>query len=528
MSAQGKGGATPPTGTNPLYDAILAGRARGDGTLLETADGRTVDDASFLELAAGFARALADAGAAPGDRIAVQVDKSWQALALYVGCLKGGFAFLPLNTAYTVRELEYFVGDAEPAALVVAPDSREAATPIAGGATVLTLDADGGGTLADAARAAIEAGASAGDPAVPRESDDLAAILYTSGTTGRSKGAMLTQGNLLSNASTLVDAWGFTERDVLLHQLPIFHTHGLFVACHTSLLSGARMLFHRAFDVDALIGAMPRATVLMGVPTFYVRLLADPRFDRALASSMRLFVSGSAPLLAETHRAFEERTGQRILERYGMTETNMNCSNPYEGERRAGTVGPPLPGVEARVLDGPFGAPVERGGTGTLHVRGPNVFAGYWRMPDKTAEELGEDGWFVTGDLASVDDDGYVTIVGRGKDLVIAGGYNVYPKEVESAIDELPGVVESAVVGAPHPDLGEAVVGFVVVDGGASGQAPDGEALLEALGDRIARYKRPRRLWVVDELPRNTMGKVQKNALRERVADLFSPSGESA
>ena len=508
-------------GPNPLHDAIVAGRAAGDGTLLETLDGARVDDREFLGLAAGFAAALAAGGARPGDRVAVQVDKSWQALALWVGCLRGGFVFLPLNTAYTARELAYFVGDAEPAALVVDPAAREGAEALAGAARTLTLDAAGEGSLADAAREAIGAGASAADPPVARSGDDLAAILYTSGTTGRSKGAMLTQSNLLSNARTLVDAWRFTPRDVLLHQLPIFHTHGLFVACHTALLSGARMRFHPRFDLDALVRDLPAATVLMGVPTFYVRLLADARFDADLARGVRLFVSGSAPLLADTHRAFEARTGQRILERYGMTETNMNCSNPYEGERRAGTVGPPLPGVEARVLDPESGDPVGAGETGMLHVRGPNVFAGYWRMPDKTAEELGEDGWFVTGDLASVDADGYVTIVGRGKDLVISGGYNVYPKEVETALDELPGVAESAVVGAPHPDLGEAVVGFVVADAAAAGGGPDEATLLEALGDRIARYKRPRRLYLVDELPRNAMGKVQKNALRERVATLF-------
>ena len=503
---------------NPLFDAIVAGRAAGDGSLLVTDAGEAVDDARFLDVAARFGAALAAAGAVPGDRVAVQVAKSWQALALYVGCVRSGFVFLPLNTAYTEAELDYFVGDAEPAALVVDPGVEAAAERLAaargpGAPRVLTLDAAGTGTLADAADA------SSPGPAAERADDDLAAILYTSGTTGRSKGAMLTQANLLSNARVLVDAWRFTASDVLLHALPIFHTHGLFVACHTCLLSGARMIFHARFDASALVADLPRATVLMGVPTFYTRLLAEEGFGADVARGVRLFVSGSAPLLAETHREFETVTGQRILERYGMTETNMNCSNPFDGERRAGTVGPPLAGVEVRLRDPDGSDPVADGGVGVLEVRGPNVFAGYWRLPDRTAEELLEDGFFVTGDLATIDDDGYVTIVGRTKDLVISGGYNVYPKEIEQGLDELPGVVESAVVGAPHPDLGEAVVAFVVT---SEGDGFDEAALLGALDASIARYKRPRRAFAVAELPRNAMGKVQKNALRERVATLFA------
>ena len=504
---------------NPLHDAIEAGRARGDGTLLATRAGDTIDDARFADLAARFAGALAAAGAAPGDRVAVQVAKSWQALALYVGCVRAGFVFLPLNPAYTEAELDYFIGDAEPAALVVDPAAESGARALCeargtGAPRLLTLDADGRGSLADAAGSAAPA------PVAARAPDDLAAILYTSGTTGRSKGAMLTQRNLLSNASTLVGAWRFEPSDTLLHALPIFHTHGLFVACHTVLLSGARMIFHEGFDAGSLVAAMPRATVLMGVPTFYTRLLAEDGFDADAASGMRLFVSGSAPLLAETHRAFEARTGQRILERYGMTETNMNCSNPYEGERRAGTVGPALPGVEARARDADSGGLVGAGEVGVLEVRGPNVFAGYWRMPDKTAEELREDGFFVTGDLATIDGDGYVTIVGRTKDLVISGGYNVYPKEIEQRLDELDAVAESAVVGAPHPDFGEAVVAFVVPAGG--GSSVDEAALLAELDASIARYKRPKRVFGIDALPRNAMGKVQKNVLRERVAALFA------
>ena len=500
---------------NPLFDAFLRGRERGDGRLLEPWDGaEALDDADFFDLAARFAAVLADAGARPGDRVAVQVGKSVEALALYVACVQAGLVFLPLNTAYTEAELGYFVGDAEPALLVLDPDGEAMGERLVAGtlARVLTLGTDGGGTLVRRAK-----GVEPMDGAEPRRSDDLAAILYTSGTTGRSKGAMLTQHNLLSNARTLVQAWKFTPRDVLLHALPIFHTHGLFVACNTTLLAGARMIFQPGFDVERVVAALPRASVLMGVPTFYTRLLDHPRFDAALVGNMRLFVSGSAPLLAATHRAFEERTGQRILERYGMTETNMNCSNPYEGERVAGTVGPPLPGVEVRIRD-ERGHDVPSGEVGTLEVRGPNVFAGYWRMPEKTAEELLEDGFFVTGDLATIDEAGYVTIVGRGKDLVISGGYNIYPKEIEIAIDALPGVRESAVVGAPHPDMGEGLVAFVVSE---DGEGLEEESIRSALGGTLARFKQPRRVIVIDALPRNTMGKVQKNVLRERASGMF-------
>jgi len=504
-------------GVNPLHDAMVRGRTAGNGTLLETDAGERIDDARFADLAARFAAALVAAGTVPGDRIAVQVAKSWQALALYVGCVRAGLVFLPLNPAYTETELDYFVGDAEPSALIVDPDNEASGQRLAdargeGGPRVLTLDADGSGSLVDAASEATPV------PVVARAPDDLAAILYTSGTTGRSKGAMLTQANLLSNARTLVQAWRFEPGDTLLHALPIFHTHGLFVACHAVLLSGARMIFHAGFAADALVAAMPRATVLMGVPTFYTRLLAHAGFDAALVRGMRLFVSGSAPLLADTHREFEARTGQRILERYGMTETNMNCSNPHDGERRAGTVGPALAGIEVRVRDADAGDLLGTGEVGVLEVRGPNVFAGYWRMPEKTAEELREDGFFITGDLATIDADGYVTIVGRTRDLVISGGYNVYPKEIELQLDQLDDVAESAVVGAPHPDLGEAVVAFVVPRDGA---AIDEAAVLAALDVSLARYKRPRRVLALEALPRNAMGKVQKNVLRERVAELF-------
>jgi len=499
---------------NPLYEAIVAGRADGDGQLLRTIDGTAVSDARFFELAAAFATALRDAGVEPGDRVAVQVAKSWQALALYVGVLRAGGVFLPLNTAYTLTEVTYFIDDATPRIMVCDPAGHEAIAPVTGtrpfACDCLTLDVDGNGTLSDRATGT----ATTADTAVVARNDgDLAAILYTSGTTGRSKGAMLTQHNLLSNARTLIEAWAFTADDVLLHALPIFHTHGLFVACHTCLMSGARLLFQPGFDVDTVIDSLPRATVLMGVPTFYTRLLDDERFTREAAAPLRLFVSGSAPLLAATHTEFEARTGQRILERYGMTETNMNCSNPYHGERRAGTVGPPLPGVEVRLRDGAGGSITDPGAVGTLQVRGANVFAGYWKMPEKTAEELLEDGFFITGDLATIDADGYITIVGRDKDLVICGGYNVYPKEVESVIDALDGVVESAVVGLPDADLGERVIGFAVVRPGT-----EPGSLLAALGERLARYKCPRTLHLIDELPRNTMGKVMKNRLREEAA----------
>ncbi len=499
---------------NPLYDAILAGRRMGNGDLLTTADGQAVNDRQFLDHAARIAAVLDDVGVEAGDRVAVQVSKSWQALALYVACVRHGAVFLPLNTAYTPSELSYFLADAEPALLVVDPASAQAAQVLATSATaditVLTLGGNDDGSLADAARVISPA-----TSVQTRDEQDIAAILYTSGTTGRSKGAMLSQRNLLSNAQTLIEAWQFSAEDVLLHALPIFHTHGLFVAGHCCLMSGASMQFHGGFKLDSVIADLPDATVMMGVPTFYTRLLDDARFTSRLVAHMRLFVSGSAPLLAETHREFEQRTGQRILERYGMTETNMNCSNPYAGERRAGTVGPPLEGVEVRLS----GTDPETG-VGTLEVRGDNVFKGYWRMPEKTAEELAEDGWFLTGDLATIDEMGYVTIVGRGKDLVISGGYNIYPKEIEVLLDSLDGIKESAVVGAPHPDFGESVVGFVVTN--SPDQSPSEEELLAEIADRLARFKQPRRLFLVSELPRNTMGKVQKNVLREQVADLFS------
>ena len=503
--------------TNPLHDTLFAPHAERDDAFLRFADGGTLTHRAFAERAGRIAGALVEAGLQPGDRLAVQVAKSPDALALYAACVRAGIVLLPLNTAYTPAEISYFVGDAEAAMLVCDPAALEALTPVAreAGARIMTLGADGGGTLAEAVE-----GADAPEPA-ERGTSDLAAFLYTSGTTGRSKGAMLSQDNLLSNAHVLTEAWRFTGDDVLIHALPIFHTHGLFVAVNVSLMAGGSMIWLSRFDAGEVLAALPRATAMMGVPTFYVRLLDHPGLSADATKGMRLFVSGSAPMLTDTHRAWTERTGHRILERYGMTETNMNTSNPYAGDRRPGTVGPPLPGVEVRVT-GEGRAPLPAGETGMVEVRGPNVFRGYWNLPEKTAEELGPDGWFVTGDLGVMSDDGYLSIVGREKDLVISGGYNVYPKEVEQALDALPGVSESAVIGVPHPDLGEAVVAVYVPEAGA---APDAEALSAALSEALARFKQPRRLIPVDALPRNTMGKVQKAVLRELYADAFAPEG---
>ena len=501
---------------NTLYDALFAPHRGREGPFLRLKDGRHISYDEFLRLTARLANALRASGVAVGDRVALQAKKSPEALAVYAACVAAGAVFLPLNTAYTAAEVEYFVTDAGARLLICDGGSAAALAPVAtkAGATLLTLNGDGSGTLSDLA-------ARQPDDFAPAERGpgDLAAFLYTSGTTGRPKGAMLTHDNLLSNAEALVKAWRFAGGDVLLHALPIFHTHGLFVATNTILLAGGSMIFLPGLDMDDLIAAMPKATTMMGVPTFYTRLLADPRFDRQLAVHMRLFVSGSAPLLAETHRDFEARTGKKILERYGMTETNMNTSNPYDGERRAGTVGLPLPGVELRIVDAETGKPVAPGEVGIIEVKGRNVFKGYWNMPEKTRQEFRPDGFFISGDLATQSADGYVTIVGRAKDLIIAGGYNIYPKEIELLLDEQPGVVESAVFGVPHPDLGEGVVAAVVAKPGAK---LDEAGLLAAIAGSLARFKQPRKLFVVDELPRNTMGKVQKNLLRDRFKDTFA------
>jgi malonyl-CoA/methylmalonyl-CoA synthetase len=500
---------------NHLYDAIASANP-GDGkALILLPEGGRVSYGDAFALAGRLAGHLIRRGVKPGDRVAVQVEKSWQALALYLACVRAGATYLPLNTAYPLAELEYFLTDAEPSLVVCRPENEagiRALTNKLGIKAVETLGTKADGSLLSAAADATV------PPVVARRPDDLAAILYTSGTTGRSKGAMLTHENLLSNARVLKDYWHFSANDTLLHALPIFHTHGLFVACNTLLVAGGAMIFCARFDADECLRLMPQATSMMGVPTYYVRLLDHPGLDRAATKHMRLFTSGSAPLLAETHRAFFERTGHAILERYGMTETNMNTSNPYAGDRVPGSVGFPLPGVELRITEPESGRPLARGETGMIEVKGPNVFAGYWRMPEKTAAEF-RDGFFITGDLGRIDERGYVSIVGRAKDLVISGGFNVYPKEVESEIDEIEGVAESAVIGLPHPDLGEGVTAVVVREKGANlGEAE----VLAALEGRLAKFKQPKRVFFVNELPRNTMGKVQKNALRETYARTFA------
>ena len=498
---------------NHLFDELSSARSSGSGTLFVSNGKPLMDDAAFFDLSARMSTVLVEAGVKPGDRVAAQIPKSIEALALYVACVQAGAVFLPLNTAYTLSELRYFVDDAAPQILLVHADKQAMGEQLLDSAQVMTLDEQGGGSLNAAATKA-----SAMQGAVPRAADDLAAILYTSGTTGRSKGAMLTHDNLLSNAQTLVQYWQFSKTDVLLHALPIFHTHGLFVASNVMMLCGGSMIFQNRFVVDDVLAALPYATTMMGVPTFYTRLLADPQFSSEAARHMRLFISGSAPLLADTHREFEARTGQRILERYGMTETNMNTSNPCEGERLAGTVGKPLPGVSVRVCDQQTHEPVADGEVGVLHVKGPNVFKGYWQMPEKTAEELLPDGFFITGDLATIDSQGYVSIVGRSKDLIISGGYNIYPKEIELLIDAVEGVSESAVIGLPDADFGEKVVAVVVADTGSDVSA-DSQSVLNQLEGSLARFKLPKRIEFVDELPRNTMGKVQKKMLREQFGD---------
>lgn len=502
--------------TNPLFDTLFGQHLGSDDVFLYLADGQTISYNAFLQTTAQYAGRLTELGLIPGDRVAVQVAKSPQALAVYAACTQAGLVFLPLNTAYTADEVSYFVQNS--GARILLCDQTKAAdlAPIAStcGATLETLNEDGSGTFADRAKDLPKHFAT-----VPRQDDDLAAFLYTSGTTGRSKGAMLTQANLLSNAQVLVSEWQFTSQDVLLHALPIFHTHGLFVATNITLLAGGKMIFLPSFKVEQVIEHMPNATAMMGVPTFYTRLLGATGFTKQLAEHMRLFVSGSAPLLAETHVQFENRTGARILERYGMTETNMNTSNPYEGERRAGTVGFALPGVEVKITDSKTGDALEQGAIGEIEVRGPNVFKGYWQMPEKTAEELRSDGFFITGDLGQIDQDGYLHIVGRNKDLIISGGYNIYPKEVELLLDEEEHVLESAVIGVPHPDFGETIVGILVADGESQ---PDLEIISANIAKSLARFKHPQRLIILPELPRNTMGKVQKNILRDQFRDLFS------
>ena len=500
-----------------LYDLIARRAPSPQKVFIETPEGRKITYADLHAGAARFANVFIARGVAPGDRVAVQVEKSPDAVMLYLACLRAGAVFLPLNTAYTPAEIEYFLGDAKPRVFVCDPSSREKLLPVAskvGVAHVETLGVREDGSLIEGARAMSGAFAD-----VERGADDLAAILYTSGTTGRSKGAMLSHGNLASNALTLVDYWRFTSNDVLIHALPIYHTHGLFVAMNTLLLSGGSMFFLPKLDPDLMLQLMGRgATAMMGVPTFYTRLLAHPGLTKEATKYMRLFVSGSAPLLAETHREWTARTGHAILERYGMTETNMNTSNPYDGDRVPGAVGFPLPGVSVRITNPETAQELPSGEIGMIEVKGPNVFKGYWQMPEKTASEFRKDGFFITGDLGKIDECGYVYIVGRDKDLVITGGFNVYPIEVETEIDELPGVLESAVVGVPHADFGEGVTAVVVPKKDAS---LDEKQIIGALEQRLAKFKLPKRVIFVSELPRNTMGKVQKAELRKTYRDLY-------
>ncbi len=482
---------------------------------LETESGATYSFADLQAQSARMANALVSFGVAPGDRVAVQAPKSAAALFLYLGCLRAGAIFLPMNTAYTPKEVDYLLRDAEPAVFVADPQNQAVidVAKAAGVNHVLTADAAGAGSLADAATAASDA-----FETVVRTGDDIAAILYTSGTTGQPKGAMLSHDNLASNALTLHKAWGFVPGDVLLHSLPIFHAHGLFVALPCALLNGTKQIFLAGFDVRQVVERLPRATVFMGVPTHYVRLLGEADFDKTCTANMRLFVSGSAPLMEETFREFEKRTGHTILERYGMTETVMNASNPYDGARVPGSVGPPLPGVSVRVCT-EDGQELPQGDTGVLEVKGPNVFKGYWRNPEKTASEFRDDGFFITGDLSRIDENGYVHIVGRAKDLIISGGYNVYPKEVETALLELPAIRDAAVIGVPHADFGEGVTAVVVAESGHV----DEVGVIATLKQGLASYKVPKRVIEVSEIPRNTMGKVQKNALRETYKDLYTP-----
>ena len=520
------GDQTPHRVSENLYGRFRA--AVGDETrpFIRLPGGRVYSHGDSAARSAQYANALLELGVEPGDRVAVQAAKSAELIFLYLGCLRIGAVYLPLNTAYTLPELEYFIADAAPRVVVCPPQRLAAVLPLAqrlGVAHVATLgDGPGDGTGGVAAGSLAERADRQDRDCfdVECEVDSLAAILYTSGTTGRSKGAMLTHGNLASNAYCLKASWRYTADDVLLHALPLFHIHGLFVAVNVTLAAGASLLLLPAFEPDRVFEQLPAATVLMGVPTFYVRLLQDPRLSREATAHMRLFISGSAPLLAETHREWAARTGHAILERYGMTETGMNTSNPYGGERVPGTVGRPLPGVALRIVDLDSGVLVAAGAVGMIEVKGPNVFAGYWRMPDKTRAEFRDDGFFVTGDVGHIDERGYLHIVGRGKDLIITGGYNVYPREIEAELDALPGVAESAVIGLPHPDFGEGVTAVIVAT--AQQPPPDEAAVIASLRERLAGYKCPKRVLVVPELPRNAMGKVQKNLLRDQYSNLYA------
>ena len=501
---------------NPLYDNLFGVHSENDDPFLYLLDGKTITYRQFLATSGKIANALVELGLEPGDCVAIQVEKSPEMLNIYAACAQAGLIFLPLNPSYTVAELEYFIENSEARLIICDEKNREDLNTITQklGVLVETLNSNSTGSIIDQAASSPEY-----FETVSRSKDDLAALLYTSGTTGKSKGAMLTQTNLLSNGNTLMKEWEFTNNDVLLHALPLFHTHGLFVATNVMLSAGGSMIFLPKFDLDNIIYSLPKSSAMMGVPTFYTRLIGDNRFNRNLVDHMRLFVSGSAPLLSETHVQFKKITGHRILERYGMTETNMNTSNPYVGERRAGTVGRPLPGVELKITDSKTGKEKFTDEIGQIEVRGPNVFKGYWKMPEKTKDELRENGFFITGDLGKIDQDGYIHIIGRDKDLIISGGFNIYPKELEIFIDKHEGVLESAVVGVPHPDFGETPIAVIVPE---IDNPPNLSKIEENFKVQIARYKHPRDLLLVDKLPRNTMGKVQKNLIRDQYKTFYS------
>lgn len=489
--------------TESLFTTLLAA-GDPDAPLLTVPGGPALSYGQIADRSAQMAGALAAASVAPGDRVVVQIDKSVDAIALYLGCLRSKVIFVPINTAYTDAEVQYFVDNAGASLLVCSPARADDLAEAAG--RVESLGADGSGSLAELANSS-EAYVGVAEAAA----DDVACILYTSGTTGRSKGAMLTHGSLLVNGQALHQLWGFEPGDVLLHILPVFHVHGLFIALHCAMLNGSEVLFCPGFDTTQVRSLLPKATVMMGVPTHYIRLLADSEFGAADTEAIRLFTSGSAPMTALVHDEFTERSGHRIVERYGMTESGIITTNPVDGERLAGTVGYPLPAMDMRVEDG------------SVQIKGPHLFAGYWEMPDKTAEAYTDDGWFITGDVGELSDDGRLTLAGRAGDMIISGGYNVYPKEIELVIDETPGVDESAVIGLPHPDFGEGVVAVVAYEPGVDRSVVD-TAILERCGTELARFKHPKHIVGVTQLPRNAMGKVQKAAMRTEHAALFASS----
>ena len=501
---------------NPLYHNLFGVHSENDDPFLFLLDGQTITYRNFLAKSRQIANSFFELGLEPGDCIAIQVEKSPEMLNIYAACAQAGLVFLPLNPAYKVDELKYFIENSEARLIICDEKNKEDLSAITQqiGIGLETLNSNSTGTILEKASSASEDFAT-----VPRTQNDLAALLYTSGTTGKSKGAMLTQANLLSNGKALMVEWQFTKEDTLLHALPLFHTHGLFVATNVILAAGGSIIFLPKFNLDDIVTHLPKSSTMMGVPTFYTRLLADDRFTENLVKHMRLFISGSAPLLSETHIQFEKITGHKILERYGMTETNMNTSNPYIGERRAGTVGLPLPGVQLKITDPKTGKKKLTDEIGQIEVRGPNVFKGYWKMPEKTKAELRANGFFITGDLGKIDKDGYVHILGRDKDLIISGGFNIYPKELELFIDDHEGVLESAVVGVPHPDFGETPIAVIVPE---IDNPPNLSKIEENFKVQIARYKHPRDLLLVDKLPRNTMGKVQKNLIRDQYKTFYS------